>query len=124
MKKTKITLVLGLCIVAFAYSSCKKEAPQVIDQSPPPCETKTWYEDADGDGKGNAAVSQENCDQPDGYVLDNTDVIDIPVQQTQVPILVKFMGETCPPCGGWGWAAWEGLIYSFQRQGFRLVKLR
>ena len=35
----------------------------------------TWYEDADGDGYGNAAVLQEACVQPVGYV-DNSDDCD------------------------------------------------
>jgi len=36
----------------------------------------TYYQDADSDGFGNPAVSQEACSQPEGYVPDNTDCND------------------------------------------------
>ncbi|HEY0977447.1 MAG TPA: hypothetical protein VGE21_08255, partial [Flavobacteriales bacterium] len=34
----------------------------------------TWYQDADEDGFGDAAVSQSACAQPDGYVSNSTDL--------------------------------------------------
>lgn len=59
--KTSILLLLGVIILA---SSCKDDEP---------CIETTWYEDADGNGLGNPDVSLLSCDQPDGYVADNTD---------------------------------------------------
>ena len=40
------------------------------------CVESIWYEDADGDGLGNPNVSQTACDQPVGFVADNTDTDD------------------------------------------------
>ncbi len=65
MKKT-----LNLLTILFAFTvfiSCDSSDDTT------PCEEKTWYEDKDGDGKGNPDVYFSACEQPDGYVLDNTD---------------------------------------------------
>ena len=40
------------------------------------CTESSWYEDLDGDGLGNPDVSQMSCDQPEGYVTDNSDTDD------------------------------------------------
>lgn len=60
-------LILLLLGVGISTSSCDGEGD---------CIEITWYEDADGDGLGNPDVSQSTCEQPDGYVADNTDTDD------------------------------------------------
>ncbi|MBX2874713.1 MAG: hypothetical protein KTR30_21500 [Saprospiraceae bacterium] len=41
-----------------------------------PCSQSIWYQDADGDGLGNPALSQKGCDQPSGYVANDSDLDD------------------------------------------------
>ena len=40
------------------------------------CAPRLWYQDADGDGYGNSAVTQSSCFQPAGYVAKNGDCND------------------------------------------------
>ncbi|RLD40224.1 MAG: hypothetical protein DRI89_12460 [Bacteroidetes bacterium] len=64
MKKLSVFLVL-LGITVFFVSQCKKKEP--------PCVEKAWYQDHDKDGRGNPDMKQMACEQPDGYVANDTD---------------------------------------------------
>jgi len=68
--KNTFFIALILVSVISIFSSCKD------DETSTPCAETTWYEDADGDGLGNPDISQLACDQPEGYVADNTDTDD------------------------------------------------
>ena len=61
-----------------------------------------WYQDLDGDGLGNPNISLNACEQPVGYVSDNTDDFDLVISSKQRGV-VAYIGATwCPPCGEWG----------------------
>lgn len=73
-----ILLLLGVFVLV---SSCQDDEP---------CTEITWYEDADADGLGNPNVSRVSCDQPDGYVSDNTDPNDTGVASTPLSAFDEF----------------------------------
>lgn len=80
MKYLKL-LVLFLLGMSFFVASCKKEEP---------CTEITQYEDADGDGLGNPDVSRVSCEQPDGFVADNTDPNDTGIASTPLSAFDEF----------------------------------
>lgn len=65
MYKTLFSLLL-ISALTFSITSCDED----------PCIESIWYQDADNDGLGNPDISQSSCEQPEGYVLENTDTDD------------------------------------------------
>ena len=47
-----------------------------VSNDPSALDATIWYQDADGDGHGSLFINQRQCDQPSGYVEDNTDCND------------------------------------------------
>tara|TARA_R110002049_G_scaffold68465_11_gene177502 strand:- start:1999 stop:3519 length:1521 start_codon:yes stop_codon:yes gene_type:complete len=72
--KNSINIVFIVTIFSAAllmFNACSDD-----DSNESSCITTTWYQDLDGDGLGDPDISEEACDQPDGYVTDNTDTDD------------------------------------------------
>ncbi len=67
MKIKNWIYLTGLVVSFSALISCGE------DEKDEPCAPTTWYQDKDGDGLGNPAVSVEECEQPEGYVANADD---------------------------------------------------
>jgi hypothetical protein len=104
-------IIFSVLIGASLMYGCKEDETAAGD---PPCPKSTFYADADGDGLGNPDVTMEACDQPEGYVDNSDDKIDAKASSAGVPMVLKITGETCPPCGGWGWTAFADLVYRYE----------
>lgn len=75
-----ITTFILASISFFASCDEKNEA----------CTEITWYEDADNDGLGNPDISKSSCEQPDGYVADNSDLNDAGINSTPLSAFDEF----------------------------------
>ena len=69
-----VALALGAGAACRPAPSTQPDAGLEADAAPPGC--TTWFEDQDGDGHGNPAVSQIACAAPAGYVLSSDDCDD------------------------------------------------
>lgn len=108
-RKLLFAPAIAVAFFAITFSGCTDKPEDTA-----PCTETTWYQDNDGDGKGNANVSMTACEQPEGYVANNEDFVDATVENKAVPILFKITGETCYYCGDWGWGAWANLSSKFK----------
>lgn len=79
MKNKNGKLIILFLVLISLGSSCKKIEEQ-------PCVKKTWYQDADGDGKGSkTATPWEACEAPPGYVANSDDDNDNPNPVSIIP---------------------------------------
>ncbi|WP_241695504.1 CotH kinase family protein [Winogradskyella litoriviva] len=76
MNNVKKSINIVFIVTIFSAALLMFNACSDDDSNESSCVTTTWYQDLDGDGLGDPDISQEACDQPDGYVADNTDTND------------------------------------------------
>ena len=79
MKYLKFSIII-LLGATLCFTACEEDD----------CIEAVWYEDADGDGLGNPNVSRVACEQPEGYVADNTDPNDTGIVSTPVSAFDEF----------------------------------
>lgn len=77
---------IALSLFAILNFSCSK--------GDEPCVKKTWYQDADGDGKGNKASFFDACEQPPGYVSNADDDNDTVIKP--IISIIPAKGYTTP----------------------------
>lgn len=97
--KNILILVGTALFVLLGMQSCKKEEE---------CVETTFYQDSDGDGKGNSAETLTACEQPEGYVANGDDDDDkLGAKNVQRAILCYNGATWCGPCGSRGEPAKE-----------------
>ncbi|MEC8380050.1 MAG: MopE-related protein, partial [Myxococcota bacterium] len=62
--------------VELCDSEGRDENCDGVSNDPSALDATVWYQDADSDGYGSVFINQRQCDQPSGYVEDNTDCND------------------------------------------------
>ena len=83
-----------------AIESCNgldDDCDSVVDEADA-VDVSVWYADADADGYGNAASTETACDQPAGYVADNTDCDD--TSRRKNPAGTEYCNTVDDDCNG------------------------